>query len=74
MCLRQGRANHGQFDIPLHPPTATNGNTQERNIKKGIWPINNYELIAKHLKQFLKFANSIDFDKLKQSHCQTQQI
>jgi hypothetical protein len=64
MFLRQERANHRPFDIPLHPPTATKGNTQERNIKKGIWPINKQELIAKHLKQFLKFANSIDFDKL----------
>jgi hypothetical protein len=64
MSLRQGRANHGPFDIPLHPPTATKEKTQQRNIKKLIWPINKQELIAKHLKQFLKFTNSIDFDKL----------
>jgi hypothetical protein len=32
--------------------------------KKGIWPISKQELIDKHLKQFLKFANSIDFDNL----------
>jgi hypothetical protein len=32
--------------------------------KKGIWPISKQELIAIHLKQFLKFANSIDFDNL----------
>jgi hypothetical protein len=32
--------------------------------KKGIRLISKQELIAKHLKQFLKFANSIDFDNL----------
>ena len=29
-----------------------------------IWPISKHELITKHLKAFLKFTNSIDFDKL----------
>jgi len=33
MSLRQGRANHGPSDIPLHPPAATKGNTKEGNIK-----------------------------------------
>ena len=32
--------------------------------KVGIWPISKHELITKHLKAFLKFTNSIDFDKL----------
>jgi hypothetical protein len=64
MSLRERRANHGPFDIPLHPPTATKGNSQERNIQKRIWPISKQELIAKHLKQFLKFVNSTDFDNL----------
>jgi hypothetical protein len=32
--------------------------------EKGIWPIGKQELIAKHLKQFLKFVKSIDFDNL----------
>jgi hypothetical protein len=32
--------------------------------KVGIWPISKHELITKHLKSFLKFTNSIDFDKL----------
>jgi len=32
--------------------------------KQGIWPINKQELITKHFKQFMKFTNSIDFDKL----------
>ena len=32
--------------------------------KQGIWPINKQELITRHLKQFMKFTNSIDFDKL----------
>jgi hypothetical protein len=33
MSLWQGRANHGPSDIPLHPATATKGNTKEGNIK-----------------------------------------
>jgi hypothetical protein len=33
MSLRQGRANHRPFDIPLHPPTATKENTKEGNVK-----------------------------------------
>jgi hypothetical protein len=32
--------------------------------KKGTWPINKQNLIEKHLTQFVKFANSIDFDRL----------
>ena len=27
--------------------------------KKGIWPINKQELITKHLKQIMKFTNSL---------------
>jgi hypothetical protein len=43
---------------------------QQREILKkntqnaGIWPISKHELITKHLKSFLKFTNSIDFDEL----------
>jgi len=33
-------------------------------LKHGIWPINKHDLITKHLKAFMKFTNSIDFDKL----------
>jgi ribonuclease HI len=33
MSLRQGRANHGPSDTPLHSPTATKGNTKEGNNK-----------------------------------------
>ena len=29
-----------------------------------IWPISKHELITKHLKSFMKFTNSIDYDKL----------
>ena len=29
-----------------------------------IWPISKYDLITKHLNSFMKFTNSIDFDKL----------
>jgi hypothetical protein len=34
MSLRQGRANNGPSDIPLHPTTATKGSTKEGDIKK----------------------------------------
>jgi hypothetical protein len=33
-------------------------------LKHGIWPISKHDLIAKHLNSFIKFTNSIDFDKL----------
>jgi len=33
-------------------------------LKYGIWPIRKHDLITKHLKSFMKFTNSIDFDKL----------
>jgi hypothetical protein len=47
--------------ILLQQPRET---LETETSKKGIWPINKQELIAKHLKPFLKFTNSIDFDKL----------
>ena len=62
--LRHGRANHGPSDIPLHPPTATKGNTKEGNIKTRNLAYKQQELINKDLKQFMNFTNSIDFDKL----------
>jgi len=34
-------------------------------LKHGICPISKHDLITKHLKAFMKFTNSIDFDKLK---------
>ena len=37
---------------------------KKETSKQGIWPIKKQELITKHLKQFIKFTNSIDFDKL----------
>jgi len=33
-------------------------------LKHGIWPISKHDLITKHMKGFMKFTNSIDFDKL----------
>jgi ribonuclease HI len=33
-------------------------------LKHGIWPISKHDLTTKHVKSFLKFTNSIDFDKL----------
>ena len=30
--------------------------------KQGIWPINKQELITKHLKQFMKFTDSISIN------------
>jgi len=36
----------------------------EDTLKHGIWPISKHDLITKHLNSFIKFTNSIDFDKL----------
>jgi hypothetical protein len=33
-------------------------------LKTGNWPVSKHDLITKHLKSFLTFTNSIDFDKL----------
>jgi len=37
---------------------------EKDKLKHGIWPISKHDLITKHLKSFMKFTNSIDFDKL----------
>ena len=37
---------------------------EKDTLKHGIWPIIKHNLITNHLKYFMKFANSIDFDKL----------
>jgi hypothetical protein len=37
---------------------------KRESSKQRTWPINKQELIAKHLKTFVEFTNSIDFDKL----------
>jgi len=36
----------------------------EDTLKHGIWPISKHDPITKHLKAFMKFTNSIDFDKI----------
>ena len=33
-------------------------------LKTGSWPVSKHDLITEHLKSFLTFTNSIDFDKL----------
>jgi len=33
-------------------------------LKTGNWPVSKHDLITEHLKSFLTFTNSIDFDKL----------
>jgi hypothetical protein len=37
---------------------------KKETLKYGTWPLSKHDLINKHLKSFLKFTNSIDFDKL----------
>jgi hypothetical protein len=37
---------------------------EKDTLKHGIWPISKHDLITKHLNSFIKFTNSIDFDKL----------
>jgi hypothetical protein len=33
-------------------------------LKSGNWPVSKYELITKHMKSFLTFIKSMDFDQL----------
>jgi len=40
------------------------GRLEKDTFQHGIWPISKHELITKHLKSFMKFTNSIDYDKL----------
>jgi hypothetical protein len=40
------------------------GRLEKDTIQHGIWPISKHELINKYLKSFMKFTNSIDYDKL----------
>ena len=37
---------------------------KKETLKHGNWPISKHDLITKHLKSFLKFTNSMEFDKL----------
>jgi hypothetical protein len=46
---------------------------QQRNVlrtsiikKDGIWPPLKHEFMSKHLKEFCKFVNSIDFENIGQ--------
>jgi hypothetical protein len=42
---------------------------EKNTLKHGIWPISKHDLITKHLNSFMKFTNSIEFDKLKRWRC-----
>ena len=33
-------------------------------LKQDNWPVNKSELVNKHVKRFIQFANSTDFEKL----------
>jgi hypothetical protein len=37
---------------------------QNNITKEDKWPVNKSELVTKHIKRFLQFVNSIDFEKL----------
>ena len=47
--------------ILLQQPRET---LKRETTKQGIWPTDKQELINKHLKQFMKFTKSVDFDIL----------
>jgi hypothetical protein len=47
--------------ILLQQPRET---LKRETSKQGTWPTNKQDLINKHLKQFMKFTNSIAFDVL----------
>ena len=40
------------------------GGLEKDTLQHGIWPISKHDLINKHLKSFMKFTNSIDYDNL----------
>jgi hypothetical protein len=42
---------------------------EKDTLEHGIWPISKHDLITKHLNSFMKFTNSIDFDKLQRWRC-----
>jgi hypothetical protein len=48
----------------MHPTAANKRKTKRETSKQGIWPTNKQDLINKHLKQFMSFTNSIEFDIL----------
>jgi hypothetical protein len=33
--------------------------------KQDNWPVNKSDLVNRHIKHFIQFANSIDFEKLR---------
>ena len=37
---------------------------KKETLRHGTWPLSKHDLITKHSKSFLKFTNSIDFEKL----------
>ena len=37
-------------------------------VKAGNWPISNSELLNKNLKQFIRYINSMDLEKLNHSN------
>jgi ribonuclease HI len=37
---------------------------KKETLRHGTWPLSKHDLITNHLKSFLKFTNSIDFEKL----------
>jgi len=43
------------------------GRLKKETYQQGTWSISKHNLITKHLKSFLKFTNSVDFDKLLQT-------
>jgi hypothetical protein len=62
--MQPGRSDSGTFTNALYKIGSA---TRISIVKKGgIWPPQKHEFISKHLKEFCKFVNSIDFENIGQ--------
>jgi len=63
--LRQQRSNHRTL-VNQRSILHTQREIFKRNVlKSGTWPASKHEIISKHLKSFLPFIKSINFDLLQ---------
>jgi hypothetical protein len=67
MHMQPGRSDSGTFTDALYKTDQQRNVLRTSIIKKGgIWPPQKQEFISKHLKEFCKFVNSIDFENTGQ--------
>jgi hypothetical protein len=62
MPLRWWEPNCGPSNIRLHQTTEGGGGKRISSVsKQDKWPANKSDLVNKHVKHFIQFANSVDF-------------